>query len=239
MCLRFIVNWALFCFRILEFIVFWTVELVSRGIFPVIISNGTNIHLIGADIDASEMERNQDLNEKIVCDVTEVIPLPSGSVDLVMVSSGVEHFKNNQAFLGNAYSCLRPGGFMLAQFPGRYAPFAIVNRTLPRRVAKQLLLISMQDDSGVLGFEAYYDRTHYSAFAKIARVEGFNIIYYSPGFYSSSYADFFLPLWLLSYSYDVLRFALGTKNLASYNLFLLQKPELRPTVPAFRLYAWE
>ena len=207
--------------------------------FPSHYKKWYDIHLIGADIQGDEIEHNPDLDEKIICDVTEAIPIDLGPVDLVMVYSGIEHFKDNQTFLRHAYACLRPGGFLLAQFPGRYAPFAIVNRVLPGRVAKRLIGISMQDHGGVLGFAAYYDRTHYSGFAAMADAADFDTVYYYPGFYSSSYAEFFFPLWILSYIYDGIRFALGTKNLASYNLFLLQKPDHGRGSGAFRLYAWE
>lgn len=210
----------------------------KRWHFPAYYKQWYAIHLIGVDIEAEEIHENPDLDEKIVCDVTEGLPLPAGSIDLIMVSSGVEHFSDNQAFLRNAYACIRPGGFLLAQFPGRYAPFAILNQLLPARAAKSLLRLSMKDDAHELGFPAHYDRTHYSAFSALAQEVGFERIYYSPGFYSSSYAEFLFPLWLLSYAYDTIRFGLGLKDLASYNLFLLQKPDRTESRQPFRLYAW-
>src|SRR5262249_11476846 len=110
----------------------------KRWHFPDYYKQWYDIHLIGVDIDAREIGGNPDLDEKIVCDVTDRIPVPAESIDLVMVSSGIEHFSDNRAFLGSAYACLRPGGFLLAQFPGRYAPFAILNRLLPPLAAKSL-----------------------------------------------------------------------------------------------------
>ncbi|MDJ0388397.1 class I SAM-dependent methyltransferase [Roseomonas sp. E05] len=206
--------------------------------FPSYYKRWYGIHLIGLDIDPEEMTENPDLDEKITCDVTESIPVPSGSVDLVMVSSGIEHFRDNEAFLRHAYDTLRPGGFLVAQFPGRYAPFAIANRLLPRKAAKSLIGLAMRDDADVLGFTAHYDRTHYSAYSAMAKRTGFDVVYHAPGYYSSSYADFFLPLWLCSYAYDVLRFGLGIRDLASYNLFVLQKPGAAPDQEPLRLYAW-
>lgn len=205
--------------------------------FPSYYKKWYNVDLVGLDIDANEMVGNGDLDEKYVCDVSTDIPLPSGSIDLCMASSGVEHFTDNQAFLRNSFRILRDGGFLLAQFPGRYAPFAIVNRLLPKSLRTSLLRASMGEGADVLGFEAHYDRTDYASFAAMAKDAGFEVVYYSPGYYSSSYADFFFPLWVLSYAYDIMRFAVGIKTLASYNLFLLQKPgdQKEP----FQLYAWD
>ena len=204
--------------------------------FPSHYKSWYDIHLIGADIDSAEMAHNTALDEKIACDVTEKIPVPPGSVDLIMVHSGIEHFRDNRAFLENAFASLRPGGYLLAQFPGRYAPFAIANRILPRGLTKRLLKYGMHD-SDELGFTAYYDRTHYSGFVSMAEDVGFDVTYHLPGFYSSSYAEFFFPLWICSYIYDTLRFGLGLKNLASYNLFVLQKTNLADS-ESFQLYAW-
>jgi SAM-dependent methyltransferase len=205
--------------------------------FPIYYKRWYKIHLVGVDIDASEMTHNEALDEKIECDVTDTIPVPSGSIDLIMISSGIEHFQDNRAFLQNAYATLRPGGYLLAQFPGRYAPFAIANRILPSWTKQQLLKFGMQD-SEELGFPAYYDRTHYSGFSLIAEEVGFHVVYHAPGYYSSSYAEFFFPLWVLSYVYDIFRFATGLRDLASYNLFILQKP-LGAESDSFRLYAWD
>jgi SAM-dependent methyltransferase len=205
--------------------------------FPEHYKRWYGIELIGVDIDADEMAHNAALDEKIACDVTESIPIASDSIDLVMVSSGIEHFRNNERFLTNVYALLRPGGYLLAQFPGRYAPFAIANRIFPSWLTEQLLKYGMQD-AGELGFTAYYDRTHYTAFATMAKEAGFIISYHVPGYYSSSYAECFFPLWLCSYIYDIMRFGCGVRNLASYNLFVLQKPGSAAS-DAMQFYTWQ
>jgi len=206
--------------------------------FPAYYKRWYGIELIGLDIDAEEMAHNQALDRRVVCDATGVIPLDDASVDLVMVHSGIEHFPDNARFMENMARILRPGGFMLAQFPSRYAPFALANRMLPAWLARRVLRLSM-GDTEALGFKAHYDRTNYAAFARLAQAAGFTEIYYLPGYFSSSYFEFFSPAFVLSYLFDMARYTLGMRELASYNLFLLQKPGQAPNTEPFRLYAWK
>lgn len=193
------------------------------------------LYLIGADIDLEELEQNEALDEKIVCDVCTNIPIEDGSIDLITAFSGIEHFPNNLGFLQECYRTLRPGGRLVAQFPGRYAPFAVLNRSLPERMKRFLLKVLIPGSEGVLGFKAFYDRTNYSAFSRIARTAGFDIEYHFPGYFSSDYFAFCLPLYIVSLVFDLLRFSVGAKNLASYNLFVLVKPGPSACV-AFRPY---
>lgn len=206
--------------------------------FPQHYKNWYSVKLIGLDIDGAEMRGNPLLDEKIECDAVEQIPLPPGTVDLVMISSGIEHFSNNQRFLENAYGVLRAGGYLIAQFPGRYAPFAVANRLLPKSTSKKLLATSMGETAEHLGFLAHYDRTNYSAFLRMVRASGFKVIYHLPGYNSSSYLEFFVPFYLVSYLYDTMMHAAGLRDLAAYNLWVLRKPG-ESDLPEFKLYAWK
>ncbi|QOZ37857.1 class I SAM-dependent methyltransferase [Bradyrhizobium sp. CCBAU 53421] len=206
--------------------------------FPEHYKSWYRIKLIGLDIDGAEMEDNLLLDEKIKCDAVEQIPVPAGTVDLVMISSGIEHFNNNQKFLENAFEVLRPGGYLIAQFPGRYAPFAIANRLLPKSTSSKWLAASMGESAEHLGFTAHYDRTNYSSFQAMVRDSGFNVIYHLPGYNSSSYLEFFVPFYLVSYFYDSVLHAMGVRDLAAYNLWVLRKPG-EADLPEFKLYAWK
>jgi hypothetical protein len=95
----------------------------------------------------------------------------------------------------------------------------------------------MGDTSQELGFPAFYDRTHYSAFHKLVLKSGFEEAYYLPGYYSSTYFEFLTPLYLLSYIFDAVRYALGIKALASYGLWILRKPGYSDG--GLQLYAWD
>lgn len=206
--------------------------------FPEHYKRWYGVKLVGLDIDGVEMRENHLLDEKIECDAVEHIPISPGTVDLVMISSGIEHFSNNQRFLKNAFDVLRPGGYLIAQFPGRYAPFAIANRLLPKSTSKRVLATSMGETAEHLGFTAHYDRTNYSAFRKMVQATGFDVVYHLPGYNSSSYFEFFVPLYLFSYLYDSTMHAVGMRDLAAYNLWVLRKPG-ESALPEFKLYAWK
>lgn len=179
--------------------------------------------LVGLDLDPDELALNRALDERVVCDVADM-PIPSASIDAVTAYSGVEHFPDNEGFLRECFRVLRPGGRVVAQFPNRYAPFAILNRMLPEGLKRRLLHHLVPGSDGVLGFRAYYDRTNYSAFRRLAERTGFEVEYHHPGFFSSSYFGFFVPLYALSLALDLIRFSTGWKDAASYNLFVLVKP---------------
>jgi SAM-dependent methyltransferase len=183
--------------------------------------------LIGVDIDAAEMAQNAMLDERVEADVTKSIGLPPGSADLVTVRSGVEHFADNESFLRNLHALLRPGGRAVLLFPGRYAPFVLLNRMLPRRVARAALRWLVPGSEGVLGFPAYYDRTTARQFSKLAEQAGFRVARCSCSYYASMYFRFFAPLYVLSLLLDHLRHVLAIKELASFYLFVLEKQDSR------------
>lgn len=182
-----------------------------------------NQHLIGLDIDADEMAFNRALDEAIECDVTKGMPIDAASIDLMTVSSGVEHFSDNRAFLAHAARVIKPGGRMIAKFPNRRAPFAILNRMIPNRLAQKLLYTLRPGSEGKLGFKAYYDRCLHSVFSQDARDAGFEVETTYVSFNSSEYFKFFVPVYLASLALDWLRAATGNKNLSSHMVFVLRR----------------
>jgi hypothetical protein len=52
---------------------------------------------------------------------------------------------------------------------------------------------------------------------------GFDLEHYHPSFFSSSYFAFFVPLYVVSLAFDLLRFILSIKNLSSFHLFVAMK----------------
>jgi SAM-dependent methyltransferase len=191
--------------------------------FPIEYKSYFDLTLIGIDIDADEMVLNPALDERIVGNVCASLNIENGTADLITAYSGVEHFPDNAAFLRNCHKALRPGGRWIGQFPSRYASFAILNRLIPEAPKKRLLGLLRPDAADHMGFKAFYDRTHYSAFRKMAEEAGFVVEYWHPGYFHFYFA-FFTPLYLLSLFSGLVRMAFGVRDFATYNLFILRKP---------------
>jgi len=119
---------------------------------------------------------------------------------------------------------LRPGGALIAQFPSSLAPFAIINKLLPQKTKKTLLETLIPTKVDEVGYNVYYDKCRYSSFKAAAERCGFQVEYYLPSYMSSDYFTWFFPLFLLSQLLDIARLIFGTKDMASYNLFVLRRP---------------
>ncbi len=181
------------------------------------------VRLIGVDVSAEEMRDNAVLDERLEADVCRSIPVEAQSADLITARAGVEHFPDNEAFVRNCSACLREGGLLIAAFTNKYAPFALINQILPHAIAKWLLRNLWPESEGVMGFKAYYDKTSYHAFKNILEKNGFVIREYYPSFFSSAYFMFFAPLYFASLFLDLMRFAVGSRTLASYHLFVAER----------------
>jgi SAM-dependent methyltransferase len=183
--------------------------------FPPYYKDWYRIHLIGLDIDRNEMTGNDVLDEKIDGDVVDHVPFAPGSIDLFMVHSGIEHFSDTERAMRNLFAALRPGGFLLAEFPNRFAHFAIMNRLFPPALSHWLLDNFLGTSAESLGVKTYYNNTSYSKFKNVCKNVGFKQLYFVPGYYGSFYFEFFVPLYVFSYAFDMVGYAMGVKSLAS------------------------
>lgn len=187
---------------------------------------GPDMKLIGFDIDSDEMEENALLDQRICGDACEGLGVPDQSVDLIMGRAVIEHLHDNASFLKSAHRALREDGRLIVTFANRYAPFAVLNRLLPRRISHWLLTHLVPGSTGVLGFEAFYDRASFCEFKQSLSDAGFEIEEEYASYFATSYYSFFLPLFVLGLSLDYLRYALANPRLASYFMFIARKQEL-------------
>ncbi len=183
------------------------------------------MNLVGFDIDVVEMSGNALLDERLSGDACNGLGVPDGSVDLVMGRAVVEHLHDNKSFLESAHRALSEGGHLIVTFPNKRAPFAILNRLLPRRVTQWLLLNLVPGSSGKLGFEAFYDRTSSREFRESLAKIGFEIEEEFASYFSSGYLRFFVPLFVIGLGYDYASYAFRNPRFAAYLMFIAKKKE--------------
>lgn len=98
--------------------------------------------LIGIDVDANAVAKNDLLDQRIVGNV-ESIPLPSASVDGVVSEFALEHLEHPARVLTEVFRILKPGGWFIALTPNVLNPVMLMSRLLPHRthdVLRQSLL---------------------------------------------------------------------------------------------------
>lgn len=197
----------------------------SRWQFPLVYKDAYGLELSGVDIDVDGINQNNALDFRYEANVCNTSCIGKGNYDLLTCFSGIEHFQDVQKFLDNAFSSLRPGGALIAQFPSPLAPFAIINKLLPQGVKKKLLnTVVVGPGADEIGYPVFYDKCRYSAFKAAAERSGFQVEYYLPSYMSSGYFKLLFPLFLFSQLLDIIRLVFGTKDMASYNLFVLRRP---------------
>jgi SAM-dependent methyltransferase len=212
-------------------------ELIQRLEKPLVIDVGGGRHcafaaqipaddgatLIAMDISEEELRLNRDVALRVAADATRPLPLRDDSVDLLVSRSVVEHLENTQTHIAHAYRCLRKGGYFISVFPSRYSPFALLNRILGNRVARNILFYFHPNFRDTCGFKAYYDRCYHKAFKAMLEEEGFEIMDIRVRYFQSLYYDFFFPAFALSLAYDLTVQAAGAKNLGAQILVVARK----------------
>jgi SAM-dependent methyltransferase len=183
--------------------------------------------IIALDISEEELRHNHGLAHKVVADAAaHGFPFRDGSADLVVSRSVVEHIRDNAAFFANCARMLRPGGVMLHAFPGRFAPFALVNRALPNRLSRRLVGYLhpewLEEDN--YGFLAFYNRCYFSAIKDLLDRNGLTNTSFNFLYYQSIYFNFFYPLFVLMLAYDLVASILGIRNLASGIIVTTKRP---------------
>ncbi len=176
------------------------------------------VRLVGVDISDDELRLNRDIDEWRLADCTRRMPFGDREVALIASSSAVEHFRDTAGFVAEAARVLRPGGWFVNVFPCRFAPFALLNQSLPRSVSRLALRAVFPQSEGVLGFKAYYDRCYLSGFAPLLRRNGLEIKEAAVSYSQSSYFDFFAPLYAASIGYELMVYYAGARDLAAYLL---------------------
>ena len=181
-------------------------------------------HIIAVDISPSELERNRQVSDRRVADVTERIPLPDNSADVVSSRFVLEHLRGVGRFVDEAYRVLKPGGIFITLFPNKNAPFSLINRVLPVSFARKVAYSFMEGavEHGV--FPTYYEFCTPRAFRRLCEGKGFTGVDVKVMYFQSSYFYFFFPLALASLCYEWIISRLGLISLSAHVLVCARRP---------------
>jgi SAM-dependent methyltransferase len=182
---------------------------------------GTRI--VAVDISEAEMRDNSDVDEARVGNIMQELPFEPGEVDLIVSRSVLEHLVDLDSFVATSQKVLKPGGYFIHLLPGRYAPFAVINRSLPSWLSRKVLYFFQPRVIGICGFPAFYDKCNHSALAKSLHAHGLELEECRVSYYQSQYFNFFVPLYLVSVAYELVARAVGARELAAYYLIIARK----------------
>jgi ubiquinone/menaquinone biosynthesis C-methylase UbiE len=178
--------------------------------------------IIGIDISDDELKYNNDVDERIVADITKAIPFDDSSIDIVTSASVLEHLRDLEAAVKEVGRVLKEGGCFISVLPSKFALFAIINQCLPHSISKRILYKLHPQAKGIGGFKAYYNRCYFGALSKLLECNGFKDIEFSFSYNQSSYFSFFVLFFLVSIVWDYCMYLLGVRNLCAYVCFRAQ-----------------
>jgi SAM-dependent methyltransferase len=126
------------------------------------------VRYLGLDIDAAELDAAEpgSYDRALIAPAEEFLAELEGQVDLVLSFFALEHVRSTHDVFRNVHRYLRPGGSLIAQLAGRNSPFALLNRALPGRVARDVLART-QGRACESIFQARYDRCSYTALTEL------------------------------------------------------------------------
>lgn len=116
------------------------------------------IEYVGIDISQNELElAGDDYDDSIVADICVRQDGLDGRFDVACSWQVLEHIRPLSACADNVHAYLKPGGVFISQLSGGLAVFALLNRAIPPRLSKWLLLRLLGRDPETV-FPAYYDK---------------------------------------------------------------------------------
>jgi SAM-dependent methyltransferase len=90
----------------------------------------SSVHVVGLDVSAEALERNMNVDEKLVGDV-QTYPLPAESFDAAVCWDMLEHLADPFAALRNIERAVRPGGALIVGIPNLWSMKGLATRITP------------------------------------------------------------------------------------------------------------
>jgi SAM-dependent methyltransferase len=180
-----------------------------------------SLRVIGTDVLITDLRNNRDIESAVVSDLEVDFPFHSYSIDAVTTCYFVEHIHDTERFIRNVARILKPGGKLFMLFPCRYAPFAVINRLIPNRLAIKMLHQFVEGSRG--GFPATYNNCWPKRMREILGRNGLRVVQTKLCFYQSHYYASFLPIYLFSLAYDMLLQRLKIESMAASAFIFAEK----------------
>jgi SAM-dependent methyltransferase len=174
------------------------------------------LRLVAIDISAEELALNRDVADTYAADVATGLPMPDGSVDLILSRALLEHVDGVSGAVQHMARVLRPGGVALHIIPCRYSLFGIAARLLPFEPLLRLTHKVMPSTRDDIGFAVHYDRCYPQALAHDFRAAGFRKVQMQLTWACPGYFTAFYPLFLTHALYEQIVRRLGIRRLAAY-----------------------
>lgn len=116
---------------------------------------GRCARVIGADPDPAVLA-NPSLDDALVMSSPNAVPLPDGSVDLLLADHVLEHVEHPGAFARECRRLLKPGGWLCARTPNRLGLVSLASRAIPERLHATVLSRAQPHRRAEDVFPAFY-----------------------------------------------------------------------------------
>ena len=181
------------------------------------------VELVAIDSSEEELALNDHADVKIVADASNPLPVPAGSVDLLVSRAVLEHVPDMTATAGAMANVLRPGGRTVHLMSARYSLFGIAARVLPFKAL--LWLLHRVDPTTIdhVEFDVFYDRAWPAAVETAFREAGFRTVDVEVTWAQPGYFEQFYPLFLVYALYEQVVRRLRLRRLASYLLITAER----------------
>ncbi len=182
-----------------------------------------NAKIITVDLFEEQVRENHDVDEKLIANIMQPLPFKDHRIDLVVSRAVLEHLEDLEAFLIESTRVLKANGYCIHAFSSKFAPFAIINQLLPRKLSKQLLLYVRPEVKDFAGFPAYYNKCFYSSIKSLFQKHGYEIVEIRLNYFQTSYFSFFVPFFVIMAIYEMLLQCIRARDLCAHILIVAKK----------------
>jgi len=182
-----------------------------------------NAKIITVDLSEEQVRENHDVDEKLIANIMRPLPFKDHRIDLVVSRAVLEHLEDLEAFLIESTRVLKANGYCIHAFSSKFAPFAIINQLLPRKLSKQLLLYVRPEVKDFAGFPAYYNKCFYSSIKSLFQKHGYEIVEIRLNYFQTSYFSFFVPFFVIMAIYEMLLQYIRARDLCAHILIVAKK----------------